>query len=75
MSMTSMGGEKQGGADGGPESDIVWGAAAIGKVIGRSRRKTNYLLETEALPAKKVGRLWAASRQRLLQHFVEATSE
>jgi hypothetical protein len=56
---------------GGSENDIVWGAAAIGQVIKRSPRQAVHLLENGRLPARKVGRLWAASRQRLLQHFAE----
>lgn len=62
--------------DGGVESaDIVWGAEDIGEVIQRTPRQTTYLLEKGRLPAKQVGRLWVASRRRLLRHLVEATSE
>ncbi len=49
--------------------DILWGAGAIGRAIGRSPRSTFHLLENGHLPAKKVGRLWSASRRRLLAHL------
>ncbi|MFC5384389.1 DNA-binding protein [Aquamicrobium segne] len=53
-------------------NDIVWGAAAIAKVINRTPRQTYGLLETGALPAKKIGGQWAASKQKLLSFFAEA---
>jgi len=46
--------------------DIVWGAAAIAAVIRRTERQAYYLLESGALPARKVGAQWVASRKRLL---------
>jgi hypothetical protein len=48
-------------------SDLVWGASEIGKVIGRSPRATFHLLEKQLLPARKVGRAWVGSRKRLLR--------
>jgi hypothetical protein len=50
--------------------DIVWGAAAIAKIIGRSGRQAFYLLESGALPGRKVGRRWVASRQKLLDALI-----
>ena len=47
------------GADERP--DIVWGAAAIGRVINRSPRQTFWLLETGEIPARKINNLWSAS--------------
>jgi hypothetical protein len=47
-------------------ADVVWGAEAIGRVIGKSTRATFHLLEAGLLPARKVGKQWCASRQRLL---------
>jgi hypothetical protein len=44
----------------------VWGAAAIGQVIGRTERQTFHMLEAGLLPAKKLGQRWAASRNKLL---------
>jgi hypothetical protein len=51
------------------ESDIVWGAVEIGKVINRSPRAAFHLLENGRLPARKTGRLWSASRRRLLEYL------
>jgi hypothetical protein len=48
--------------------DIIWGATEIAKVISRSERSTFYLLERGTLPARKVGRLWSASRATLLAY-------
>jgi hypothetical protein len=47
--------------------DILWGAAAIGEAIGRNTRVTYHLLERGLIPAKKLGKVWVASRKRLLQ--------
>jgi hypothetical protein len=48
-------------------SDIVWGAAAIGRVIGKSERAAFHLLESKKLDsAKKVGGRHCASRAKLL---------
>ena len=52
-----------------PNQDILWGPGAIGQVIGRSERATFHMLESGHLPARKVGRLWSASRRRLLAHL------
>jgi hypothetical protein len=52
-----------------PSSDIVWGARDISVVIGRSERATFHLLEQGLLPARKVGGVWAGSKQKLLAHF------
>jgi hypothetical protein len=54
---------------GGLESDLIWGAEAIGEVIRRRPRQTVYMLEKGPLPAKKVGRLWVATRSSLERHF------
>jgi hypothetical protein len=48
------------------ECDVVWGAEAIGQVIGRTARQTFYLLESQCLPARKLGGRWCASRKKLL---------
>jgi hypothetical protein len=51
-------------------SDLVWGAEAIGAVIQRNQRQTFYLLEAGRLPARKIGKLWCASRERLLRAVI-----
>ncbi len=56
-------------SDGSDPSDIIWGGENIAKVIHRSIRATFHMLEQGHLPARKVGRLWSASRRRLLAHL------
>jgi hypothetical protein len=50
------------------DSDIIWGAEAIGReanIVDKSgavdRRKVFYHLESGHLPAKKIGRAWISS--------------
>ncbi|MBN9333270.1 MAG: DNA-binding protein [Devosia sp.] len=50
--------------------DLVWGAAAIARVIGRSTKATYHMLEAGNLPARQVGRRWVASR-KILEAFIE----
>jgi hypothetical protein len=50
-------------------SDIVWGAAAIGAVIGLNERQAFYRLERGQIPARKFGDAWVTSRQALLRLF------
>ena len=49
----------------------VWGAAAIGRVIGRSERQAYHLLERTLLDASKVGSLWVSTPRRLLRGISE----
>jgi hypothetical protein len=49
----------------------VWGAAAMGQVIGRTERQVFHMLEAGHLPARKVGRKWVCSRARLLAYLTE----
>src|SRR5262249_44515194 len=49
--------------------DIIWGAAAIAAEIGLSQRQVFWHLENGRLPARKVGRIWVASRQQLRAHL------
>jgi hypothetical protein len=49
-------------------TDILWGARAIGREINRSPRQTYGLLESGALPATKVGATWVSSRRKLRLH-------
>jgi hypothetical protein len=48
---------------------IVWGAAAIGRVVNLSPRQAFYLLEKGLLPAQKVGARWCADERALQAHF------
>lgn len=53
--------------------DIVWGAAAIGRVINRTARQTHWLLQSGAIDAaKKVNGLWCADRNGLRAQFCGA---
>ncbi|WP_181166176.1 MULTISPECIES: DNA-binding protein [unclassified Mesorhizobium] len=51
--------------------DLVWGCAAIARVIRRTPRQTFHLLESGSLPAKKVGGRWVIERGKLLALFME----
>jgi hypothetical protein len=51
--------------------ELIWGAEAIAKLIGRSARVTFHMLTTGALPAKKVGGRWVAERGKLVRFFME----
>ncbi|TBG20636.1 DNA-binding protein [Rhizobium johnstonii] len=51
--------------------DLVWGISAIARVIGRTDRQTYHMLDTGALPAKRVGGRWVASRKKLLSFLVD----
>src|SRR5438128_1400057 len=51
-----------------PEDDLdtpIWGAGPIAKTINRPVRATYHLLETNQLPARKVGPHWVSTRRRL----------
>ena len=50
-------------------SELLWGAHAIGKAIGVSRRRAFHMLERGAIPARKIGGRWVASEERLREHF------
>jgi hypothetical protein len=44
------------------EQDLLWGVTAIARYIGRSNRQTYYLLQTNKIPAQKVGVVWMGRR-------------
>jgi hypothetical protein len=48
------------------EAEPIWGAEAIGSVIGKNRRQTFWLLQNGMLPARKVGAQWVSERKALL---------
>ena len=52
--------------------DLLWGAEAIGHALDINARKAFHLLEKKAIPAKKVGGRWVASRRGLHKFFAEA---
>ena len=51
--------------------ELIWGASAIAKEIGRTDRQTFGLLEKGILPAKKVNGRWVISRAKLIAFFME----
>lgn len=51
--------------------EFLWGAAEIGRAIGRKPRQVNHLLETGALKsARKVGGRWVVARSALIRDIV-----
>ena len=54
--------------------NLVWGAAEIAKLIGRSQRATFHMLDSGELPAKKVGGRWVAERGKLIAFFMETAA-
>jgi hypothetical protein len=50
------------------DSDIVWGATEIGKVINRSRYQAFYLLRHRRLPANYDGGRYSASKAKLIAY-------
>jgi hypothetical protein len=50
--------------------DLVWGGAAIAKILGRSVRSTFYMLDSGEIPAKKVGGRWVIERSKLIAFFM-----
>jgi hypothetical protein len=49
---------------------VLWGAAEIGRAIGKAARATFHLLEAGHLPARKIGGRWCASRRKLLEALI-----
>lgn len=49
--------------------DLVWGADAIGKAIGRSERQAKHMLSRGEIPGRKVNGRWVASLTRLRAYF------
>jgi len=51
-------------------NDLLWEVSEIAKAIGRTERQTFRLLEMGAIPGKKVGGRWVASRKKLIEAIV-----
>lgn len=51
---------------------LLWGAEAISECLGITRRRAFYLLETKAIPAKKVRGRWVADERALRSFFGDA---
>lgn len=51
-------------------TDVVWGAKAIGQVLNLTERQAFHRLEAGQIPgAKKIGKSWAASRSAIQRMF------
>jgi hypothetical protein len=55
--------------------ELVWGALAIGRLIGLTERQTIHLLKTGGIPARKVGGRWVAERGELARFFQSGSSD
>ena len=44
----------------------IWGADAIGKVLGLNKRQTYHLLNHNKLPVKKIGAKHVSTKRQLL---------
>jgi hypothetical protein len=48
------------------DPDVIWGARAIGKVLGLNARDTHHFLALGRIkPARKIGGKWCASKREL----------
>lgn len=56
----------------GESLQLLWGANAISKFIGRTPRATFGMLENGELPAKKVSGSWVVDRSQLIAFFRDA---
>lgn len=52
--------------------ELLWGASAIAKAMGRETRQAYYLLEGGQIPARKIGNQWVAERGKLLRYLAGA---
>lgn len=51
--------------------DLIWGAEAIGKVLGITEGQAKYGLTKGEIPGRKSMGKWVASRRQLIKHFEE----
>jgi hypothetical protein len=51
------------------DAGLVWGIAAIARVLGRTPRQTFHLLKHKRIDADKSGHVWVSTRRRLLSPF------
>lgn len=55
-----------------PSPRLAWGAAAIGKVIGKNARAVHHLAATGRLPVRKVGGQIVGEESELLAAILNA---
>jgi hypothetical protein len=46
-------------------NDLLWGVEAIAAYIGRNVRQTYYLVQTQKIPAQKMGALWVSRKSTI----------
>ena len=54
--------------------DTLWGAQSIAEFVGINKRQALWKLERGLIPAGKNGRVWVASKRKLIEHFSNVTS-
>ena len=54
--------------------DTLWGAEKIAEFLGINKRQALWKLENGLVPAGKTGRIWVASKRKLIEHFSNVTS-
>ena len=54
--------------------DTLWGAEKIAVFLGINKRQALWKLENGLIPAGKNGRVWVASKRKLIEHFSNVTS-
>ena len=55
-----------------PAADLIWGAEAIGRVLGINRERVFYLIKTKAIPVSRINkRTIVASRRKLMKWAAE----
>jgi hypothetical protein len=52
-----------------PAGDLLWGVRAIARHIDRSVRQTQYLIDTDKIPIKRLGKTIVASRSGIDNHL------
>ncbi len=55
--------------------ELIWGASAIARTIGRTDRQVFHLLEKGAIPAKRIGNRWVAERNQLMKFFTDPATD
>jgi hypothetical protein len=60
----------------GPAADLVWGAEAIGAVLGINRERVYYLIKKRTIPVSRINdRTIVASRRKLQRWAAEILAD
>ena len=55
--------------------DLLWGGEAIAQALKLKKRRSVYgMLEAGTIPARKIGKVWVASRAKLKEHFEQVSA-